>query len=80
MSAGERQRVCIARALINDPRAILADEPTGSLDSKNSGVIMDMLKRVNAENGVTILIVTHDDGLSAECGIVVPIRDGKARG
>lgn len=76
LSAGERQRVCIARALLHDPQCILADEPTGNLDSKNAKNILDLLQRINREYGTTILMVTHDDQVSHYAHRLVHIVDG----
>ena len=80
LSAGERQRVCIARALLAEPSLILADEPTGSLDTKNSGAILDILERVHSEKGVTIIMVTHDAEAAARAKRIIEIVDGKVTG
>ncbi len=77
MSGGEQQRVAIAIALANHPRILLADEPTGSVDQKTSDYILDMLRDINRESGVTIVIVTHDQLLAKKVNRVVAIRDGK---
>lgn len=76
LSGGERQRVSIARALTNDPSVLLADEPTGNLDSKNTTDIMNILTELN-NKGVTILCVTHEDEVAAYAKRVVRMRDGK---
>ena len=80
LSAGERQRVCIARALLAEPSLLLADEPTGSLDTKNAAAILDILERIHAEKGVTIMMVTHDAAAAARAKRIVEIVDGKVRG
>jgi putative ABC transport system ATP-binding protein len=79
LSAGERQRVCIARALLNDPQCILADEPTGNLDSTNARNILDLLQKINKDHGTTILMVTHDDQVSHYAHRLVHMVDGKLR-
>ncbi|KNZ40972.1 ABC transporter ATP-binding protein [Acetobacterium bakii] len=76
LSGGEQQRVSIARALVNHPEIILADEPTGNLDSKNSTDIMEMITRLNRENNQTFVIVTHDPEAAKYCTKVIHMRDG----
>ena len=78
LSGGEQQRVAIARALANDPPIILADEPTGNLDTKSSKTVVKLLRKLNRENGKTMLIVTHSDDVARTCDYVVTIRDGMA--
>lgn len=77
MSGGEQQRVAIAIALANDPKLLLADEPTGSVDTKTSNIILDIFKDLNKNEGLTIVIVTHDIKLSKRIDRVVAIRDGR---
>ena len=76
LSGGERQRVAIARALANGPRLLLADEPTGSLDSETGAQILELLHRVRDEHGTTILLVTNDGGVAGQAERVLRIRDG----
>ena len=76
LSGGQKQRSVIARALVNNPRVIFADEPTGNLDSVTGGIVEDILFNLNAEQGITLVIVTHDDQLAERCDRRVYIRDG----
>ena len=76
MSGGQKQRVAIARALITNPKIILADEPTGALDSKTSVEVMKLLKRLNSEEGKTIVVVTHESGVANETNKIVHIKGG----
>jgi ABC-type lipoprotein export system ATPase subunit len=77
MSGGEQQRVAIAIALANDPKILLADEPTGAVDSKTSNMLQDLFRKLNEDLGLTIVIVTHDISLANKVGRVVMISDGK---
>lgn len=77
LSGGQQQRVSVARALINDPRIIFCDEPTGNLDSKNAKVVFDMLKNLTREFDQTILMVTHDDSFSSETDRQIQLLDGR---
>ncbi len=76
MSGGQKQRVAIARALITNPKIILADEPTGALDSKTSEEVMQLLSQLNREEGVTIIVVTHESGVANCTDKIVHIKDG----
>ena len=77
LSGGEQQRVAIARAFINNPDIILADEPTGNLDSKSGEEVMQLMKDMNIDEGVTLVIVTHDPNISSETNRTVHLKDGE---
>jgi putative ABC transport system ATP-binding protein len=77
LSGGEQQRVAIARALANSPRVILADEPTGNLDTATTGEIIDLLARLGADRGVTVIVVTHADHVAARAARRIKMRDGR---
>lgn len=77
LSGGEQQRVAIARALANDPPILLADEPTGNLDSKNGRLVVELLREVNASRGMTVVLVTHDVELADQSEVVLSMRDGR---
>ena len=76
LSGGEQQRVSIARALVTNPRIILADEPTGNLDSETGRTILDVLIDVNRDSGAALLLATHDPAVAAAAGEVIQMRDG----
>lgn len=77
LSGGQRQRVCIARALVNNPSIIIADEPTGNLDSKKGGEIVALLKALNKQEQITIIVITHDKTVASEAREVLNMKDGK---
>jgi putative ABC transport system ATP-binding protein len=76
ISGGERQRVAVARALANDPKIVLADEPTGNLDTRNTDMMMGLMKQLNKEFGKTLVIITHNPEVAAHAQRVISIRDG----
>jgi putative ABC transport system ATP-binding protein len=77
LSGGERQRVAVARALANEPRLLLADEPTGSLDSEAGAQVLRLLERLRAERGMSVLLVTNDEGVAATAGRTLRLLDGR---
>lgn len=77
MSGGERQRVAIARAIVNAPDFLLADEPTGNLDSENAAHIIDLLLKLQVDTGMTLVLSTHDENLAARCKRRISIKDGE---
>jgi putative ABC transport system ATP-binding protein len=77
LSGGERQRVALARALVNDPRLLLADEPTGSLDTEDTRRVLDLLDEVCARRGMTMLVVSHDEAISRRADRRLHLRDGR---
>lgn len=77
MSGGEQQRIAIARALVNDPEVVFADEPTGNLDSKTGELIMNYFRKINKERGKTIVLVTHDTKLAQQADRIIKLKDGR---
>jgi ABC-type lipoprotein export system ATPase subunit len=77
LSVGERQRVAIARALANDPKLLLADEPTGNLDTASGNIVLDLFDRLHRERGMTLVVITHDSEVAARAERTVLLRDGQ---
>ncbi len=77
LSGGQQQRVAIARGIVNNPAILLADEPTGNLDSQNSAAVLKLIRDLNQETGQTILMITHDPDAAAYASRTVQIRDGR---
>ncbi len=77
LSGGERQRVAIARALVNDPEVVLADEPTGNLDSESGTAVLELLSSLNRDTGVTLVLITHDPEVAKRAERIIYMRDGK---
>jgi lipoprotein-releasing system ATP-binding protein len=80
MSGGQQQRVAVARALAMNPALLLADEPTGNLDTKSAQGVFDLMRRINREHGTTVLIVTHNHALAGQCDRIVELVDGRLVG
>jgi putative ABC transport system ATP-binding protein len=77
LSGGQMQRVCIARALVTNPKIIFADEPTGNLDSENGQIVIDLLRSLCKEKGITVIMVTHDADIAASCDRQIRLKDGR---
>jgi putative ABC transport system ATP-binding protein len=77
LSGGEKQRVCIARALVGNPQVIFADEPTGNLDSKTGETVENLLLQMNKDKGITLIVVTHDEDLAKKCERIIELVDGE---
>ncbi len=77
LSGGETQRVAIARALGNDPKILMADEPTGKLDKENSKMVMDLMEKISKEKGISVIVITHDPDIAKRFGRVITLRHGK---
>jgi putative ABC transport system ATP-binding protein len=77
LSGGEQQRVAIARALVNSPELILADEPTGNLDSTTGAHILKLLLELNREKGIALVLATHDEAVARSCNVHIKLRDGR---
>lgn len=79
LSGGQQQRVAIARAIANDPKVLIADEPTGALDTKTANEVMDIFKKLNEEKNMTVIIATHDKRVADACGRIITVQDGEVR-
>ena len=77
LSGGEQQRVALARAIVTSPAIILADEPTGNLDTENSRIVLDMFNELNERFGQTVIMITHNPEAAAACSRIINMRDGK---
>jgi putative ABC transport system ATP-binding protein len=76
LSGGQQQRVAIARALINEPSLLMGDEPTGNLDSRTSREVIELFQRLNEDNGITVILVTHDPEIARNAKRIIALRDG----
>ena len=79
LSGGQQQRVAVARAVVNNPKLILADEPTGNLDSKNTGIVFDLFQKLTKEFGQTIITVTHDEDFAKRSDRIIEMADGEIK-